>query len=778
MCKRLFLILLFLILPFALLAADIDFDPVRRDFDTGLYGTSGVVGDINLDGYPDLIVAANNSDNVSILLGNGDGTFRTTVIYEVGDYPQSVSLGDFNLDGKPDIVVVNDLSDNVSILLGNGDGNFQAAVNYGAGDRPFKAFVNDLNLDGKLDLLVAKDLSDNLSILFGNGDGTFQTFMNYGVERYSPFSVCIEDFNLDGKADLVATTERHEVPEDKYISVMLGNGDGTFQGAANYEVGTNYYINALSATDIDGDTRLDLITMPLGVEEGSGVVLFGNGDGTFRDAMDTGCCVEMTSNFTFKDLNLDGKADLLKQHHTYHDVAFKIGNGDGTFQFGAAYDAGGYVYNVAGEDLNLDGKPDLVVTHDGNYTNDSDDPELIEHDYICGSAFLNNVDLPAWSLLYPQTTALDMTSAGSEVNIDRSGYAYLVCLPAGTAAPTSVQVRAGQNASGTALAPNLVDNTALLAGESATLSCTSLMPATTYDLYIVAADSEGSLQAHPSGHTVTTASPDTDNDGVADIFDNCPSIANPGQPDSDGDGSGDACDVDDDNDTILDEGDNCPAVANTSQLDSDNDSLGDGCDPTPFPCLAPSTITVPKADGYGSYAVKWVAAASPGVKYVLQEATNSSFTKNVRTAYQGKALSASISGRALNRTYYYRVMAKKSGYADSGWRTANNGCAVPGEGSTKPPASITVPPSSAVGNYAVSWKKSSTTGASYLLEEATSLDFSEGRQVVYRGKNLNIGFANRPPGTTYYYRVRAVKPGLKTSVWRSGSNGCMVGSLP
>ena len=78
-----------------------------------------------------LIIA---SDNVSVLLGNGDGTFQTQKTYAVGYGPYSVAVGDFNGDGKADLAVANYGSDNVSVLLGNGDGTFQTQKTYAVGD--------------------------------------------------------------------------------------------------------------------------------------------------------------------------------------------------------------------------------------------------------------------------------------------------------------------------------------------------------------------------------------------------------------------------------------------------------------------------------------------------------------------------------------------------------------------------------------------------------------------------------------------------------------------
>src|SRR6516164_340033 len=123
--------------------------------------------------------------------------------FDAGSGPQSVAVGDFNGDGKPDLAVVNSYSNNVSVLLGNGDGTFQPAVSYGTGSGTGPAFVavGDFNHDGKLDLAVANSNSSNVSVLLGNGDGTFQTAVNYDVGG-APTSIAVGDFNHDGKLDL------------------------------------------------------------------------------------------------------------------------------------------------------------------------------------------------------------------------------------------------------------------------------------------------------------------------------------------------------------------------------------------------------------------------------------------------------------------------------------------------------------------------------------------------------------------------------------------------
>jgi hypothetical protein len=178
-----------------------------------------MVGDFNGDGKADLAVANAASSNVSVLLGNGNGTFQAAVNYAAGDDPDSVAVADFNGDGKADLAVANYLGNNVSVLLGNGNGTFQAAVNYGVSSGPYSVAVGDFNGDGKADLAVANYDSDNLSVLLGNGDGTFQAVMNYGVGASKPSSVVVGDFNGDGKADLAVTKS-----DSSNVGVLLATG--------------------------------------------------------------------------------------------------------------------------------------------------------------------------------------------------------------------------------------------------------------------------------------------------------------------------------------------------------------------------------------------------------------------------------------------------------------------------------------------------------------------------------------------------------------------------
>ncbi len=253
---------------------------------------------------------------------------------------------------------------------------------------------------------------------------------------------------------------------------------------------------------------------------------------------------------------------------------------------------------------------------------------------------------------------------------------------------------------------------------------------------------------------------DSDNDGVPDADDAFPLNAAE-WVDIDGDGVGDNLD-------------NCLALANPDQLDGDGDGLGDACDPTPAdPCEIPGVLKIPAGDADGSYAVSWGASCLANASYVLEESTKPTFG-TVRTAYSGTALSAKITGRSQGKTYYYRVKAVKAGEVASDYRTGSRGCAVPGTSKTAAPAAITVPGSDADGAYPVSWTASATAGASYLLEEATDPAFVSGLRVVSVGKELSAAISDRTQDTTYYYRVRAFKAGVKDSAYRVGERGCAV----
>src|ERR1039457_4989139 len=153
------------------------------------------------DGKLDL--AAANGVGVSVLLGNGDGAFQPAVTYAAGTYTESIAVGDFNGDGKLDLVVTNNLSSGgtVSVLLGNGDGTFQAPRNYNVGTYPYSVAVGDFNGDGKPDLVVTNNTSstaDSVSVLLGNGDGTFQPALNSAAGT-DLLSVAVGDFSAGWK---------------------------------------------------------------------------------------------------------------------------------------------------------------------------------------------------------------------------------------------------------------------------------------------------------------------------------------------------------------------------------------------------------------------------------------------------------------------------------------------------------------------------------------------------------------------------------------------------
>jgi hypothetical protein len=334
------------------------------DYSAGTQPYSVAVGDFNGDGNLDLAAANFGSNTVSILLGEGNGMFQAPISYAAGAFPSSVAVGDFNGDGFLDLAVTdtNDFQGDggVSVLLGNGDGTFQNAVNYAASPGyPYFVAVADLNNDGNLDLAVANHGGD-LAVYLGNGDGTFQAGENY-VAGENPQSVAIGDFNGDGVLDLAVTNVEDDDPQRStlsynVVSIFIGNGNGTFQPAVNYAAGTGPAVVAVG--DFNADGILDLaVADRLGTTIS---VLLGNGDGTFQAATSLATGLNPVG-LTVGDVNGDGKADLVVCALSSKAVDVFLGNGDGTFQTALAYAAGSEPRIVAIGDLSPGNAPDLAV---------------------------------------------------------------------------------------------------------------------------------------------------------------------------------------------------------------------------------------------------------------------------------------------------------------------------------------------------------------------------------------------------------------------------------
>jgi VCBS repeat-containing protein len=348
------------------------FDPPTY-LSAGSFPASVAVGDFNDDGDPDLAVANQFSDDVSVLLGDTSGGFTGPTNFATGGFPTSVATGDFNRDGDADLAVANAFSPNVSVLRGDGSGGFTAVASVPAGSFPASVAVGDFNQDGDPDLAVADKLAGVIVVLRGDGAGSFTTAATIDSGSYlpaalrGPTSVAVGDFNGDQDLDLAVANEN-----SGEISVLRGGAGSSFTrtvvASGSDPVDPVSDPVSVAAGDFNQDADPDLAV----AEQSPGqvrVLLGGAGDSfatTTKVPPDT-VAEGPLSSVAVGDFNRDGDPDLAATNPTIGTpkVEVLLGGDGGNFITDPDYNftAGSNPGAVAVGDFNGDGKPDLVVAN-------------------------------------------------------------------------------------------------------------------------------------------------------------------------------------------------------------------------------------------------------------------------------------------------------------------------------------------------------------------------------------------------------------------------------
>ena len=323
-----------------------------------------VAGDFSGDGFVDLAVLNGNSQNISILKGDGTGAFTVLAAKPTtGNTPVAIATADFDGDGDLDLVVANSSDQTISFLSGNGNGSFNARVSYSVA--PLNSIsaiaIGDFNGDGIPDIAVAGSPAAGGAVIImqNNGSGVFTKVTPTGiVVGTAPSSIAVGDFDGDGNLDLAVANKSSNT-----VTILRGDGSGTNFTSSTITVTSGSNPSAIVATDLDADGRLDLVVAEsnnsrLDIYRGNG-----NGTFTFQRNVSTG---NTPASIVAGDFDSNGHIDLAVANSGSATASVLLGNGDFTFQAQKTSPTGTSPISITSGDFNGDGNTDVAVANNNS----------------------------------------------------------------------------------------------------------------------------------------------------------------------------------------------------------------------------------------------------------------------------------------------------------------------------------------------------------------------------------------------------------------------------
>ncbi|MEZ5427771.1 MAG: FG-GAP-like repeat-containing protein [Pyrinomonadaceae bacterium] len=320
---------------------------LSNNFGVGTGPTHLATGDFDNMSGPDLVVTNQISNDVSVLLNDGNGDFTNQTLITAGSSPYAVAVGHFNSDPNQDLAVINSASNNVSIFLGNGNGTFSTATNFPVGVMPISVAVADFNDDMNEDLVVANFggfFSGTASVLFGDGNGGFSSPTVLRT-RTQPSYAAVGNFNGDNLPDVAVATFGSDS-----VAVFINNGNGGFFLSSNVPVGSGPVF--IEVVDLNNDGKDDLQVANFNADSIS--QRFGTGNGTFTGTGNAPIGLNPTAvvsgDFTQNDTGIQNAVTL-------------SGSNSVKFLQGGQVGAGTFPYSLVKGDFNGDGKLDLATAN-------------------------------------------------------------------------------------------------------------------------------------------------------------------------------------------------------------------------------------------------------------------------------------------------------------------------------------------------------------------------------------------------------------------------------